>query len=159
MKPTDDSASTPAPATLDEPSTDDTQLAPRLRLALMRLSRHLRSQLDGDLSPSLVSALSSVERHGPVTLGHLAELERVKPPSITRMVASLEAAGLVRRETDLADRRIARLQVTPAGERKLQAIRTRKTAYLAQRLRRLDDDDLDALRRALPVLERLLERE
>lgn len=151
MPPSEPTAATAA-------NIDDAQLAPRLRLALMRLSRHLRSQLDGDLSPSLVSALSSVERHAPVTLGRLAELERVKPPSITRMVAALEAAGLVQRETDPTDRRVARLQVTPAGHRKLQANRTRKTAYLAQQLRLLDDDEREALRQALPVLERLLER-
>lgn len=152
-----DTATSTSPTTTT--ATDEAQLAPRLRLALMRLSRHLRSQADGDLSPSLVSALSCIERYAPVTLGRLAELEHVKPPSITRMVTALEAAGLVRRETDPADRRVARLQVTASGARRLQAIRTRKTAYLAQRLRRLGDDDLAALSRALPVLERLLEHE
>jgi DNA-binding MarR family transcriptional regulator len=135
----------------------DPELAARLRLVLNRLARRLRSQAAGDLSPSLVSALVSIELHGPITLGQLATHELVRPPSVTRMVAVLEERGLVRRETDAADRRIARVSLTDEGRRTLRHTRTRKTAYLARRLRELDAAQLVVLVDALPVLERLLE--
>ena len=136
---------------------DDAELAARLRLVLNRLARRLRSQTPEDLSPSLTSALVSVELRGPITLGQLAVCERVTPPSVTRMVASLEERGLVQREVDPADRRIARVSLTTAGARTVQRTRTRKTAYLAKKLRKLDESELAVVRQALPVLERLLE--
>jgi len=136
---------------------DDSELAARLRLVLNRLARRLRSQTPGDLSPSLTSALVTVELRGPVTLGQLAACERVTPPSVTRMVASLEERGLVRREADQVDHRVARVSLTAEGTRTVQRTRTRKTAYLAKRLRKLDESELAVVREALPVLERLLE--
>ncbi len=135
------------------------ELAARLRLVLNRLARRLRGQAAGDLSPSLISALVSIELLGPITLGELAVRELVRPPSVTRMVAALEERGLVRRETDPADRRIARVSLTGEGRRTLRRTRTRKTAYLAKRLRQLDEAQLAVLVDALPVLERLLEDE
>lgn len=136
---------------------DDPELAARLRLVLNRLARHLRNQASGDLSPSLISALVSIERHGPITLGQLATSEMVKPPSITRMVADLERRGLVRRHLDETDHRISHLSLTADGRRTLLRTRTRKNAYLSQRLRKLDAGQLSVMRDALPVLERLLE--
>ena len=136
---------------------DDPELAARLRLVLNRLARRLRTQTPEDLSPSLTSALVTVELRGPIALGQLAIRERVTPPSITRMVASLEERGLVRREADPTDRRIARISLTADGTRTVQRTRTRKTAYLAKRLRKLDESELAVVRQALPVLERLLE--
>ena len=99
----------------------------------------------------------TIELQGPITLGRLAASERVTPPGITRMVAALEELGLVRREADPADRRIARVSLTAEGRRTVQRTRTRKTAYLAKQLRKLDQSELAILREALPVLERLLE--
>jgi DNA-binding MarR family transcriptional regulator len=136
---------------------DNAALAARLRLTVMRLTRRLRSQAGNDLSPSLLAALASLERHGPLTLGQLATLERIKPPSITRMVATLESAGLVARESEQADRRVTVVNVTAAGRRTLQKSRTRKTAYLAKRLRALSDTEAATLDDALRLLERLLE--
>jgi DNA-binding MarR family transcriptional regulator len=136
---------------------DDPELAARLRLVLNRLARRLRNQTPADLSPSLTSALVTIELHGPITLGELAHCERVTPPSVTRMAASLEKLGLIRRETDPADRRFARVSLTTEGRRTVLRTRTRKTAYLAKKLRRLDQPELAIVREALPVLERLLE--
>jgi DNA-binding MarR family transcriptional regulator len=133
------------------------ELAAHLRIVVMRLQRRLRAEAGDELSPTLVAALVSIERHGPLTLGRLAELERVTPPSITRVVAALERDGLVRREADAADRRVSRVVVTPEGASLLRAARTRKAAYLARLLETLDERDLAAVREALPVLERLLE--
>jgi DNA-binding MarR family transcriptional regulator len=133
------------------------ELAAHLRIVVMRLQRRLRAEAGDELSPTLVAALVSIERQGPLTLGRLAELERVTPPSITRVVATLERDGLVRREVDERDRRVSRVAVTPEGDRLLQLSRTRKAAYLARRLERLDGGDLAAVREALPILEHLLE--
>lgn len=151
-----DPATAPASAGIDT-RLGDPELAARLRLVLNRLARQLRSQTPGDLSPSLTSALVTIELQGPITLGQLAICERVTPPSVTRMVASLEQLGLVRREADPVDRRIAHVSLTAEGRRTVQRTRTRKTAYLAKRLRRLDESELAVVREALPVLEGLLE--
>ena len=136
-----------------------TELASRARLAVMRLARRLRQQTDTEVTPSQISALFATERLEPVTLGDLAAAERIQPPSMTRVVAGLEDAGLVSRESDASDRRIARLRLTADGRRVLDRSRSRKTAYLAARLRRLPQDDLDALEHAVGVIERLLEAE
>ena len=137
----------------------EVELAARLRLLVMRLHRRLRAEAGDELTPSQTAALVSVQRYGPLTLGRLAELERVTPPSITRIVAALESEGLVRRETDPGDRRVARVSITEPGDALLQRSRTRKTAFIAERLAGLGDADLRAVRDALPVLERFLEED
>ena len=136
-----------------------TDLAPRLRLAVMRLARRLRQQADGPLTPSQTSAMHSIERLESVTLGDLAAAERVQPPSMTRIVASLEEAAYVAREVDPGDRRIARVRLTAEGRRLLERGRTRKTAYLATRLRDLEAGDAEALERAIAIIEGLNEGE
>jgi DNA-binding MarR family transcriptional regulator len=133
----------------------DTQLASRLRLAVMRLARILRQKAQDPITPSQLSALVSVEREGPVTLGELASLESVQPPSMTRIVVALEERGLVVREADPADRRIARVHITATGRRLLEKNRSRKTAYLASRMRGMSAEDLDVLERAAALLERM----
>ena len=133
------------------------ELAARLRIVVMRLHRRLRAEAGDELSPTLVAALVSIERQGPLTLGRLAELERVTPPSITRVVTALERDGLVTRTVDESDRRVSRVGITPKGSRLLDRNRTRKAAYLARRLGTLPGGDLARVREALPILERLLE--
>jgi len=133
----------------------DTQLASRLRLAVMRLARILRQKAQDQITPSQLSALVSVERDGPVTLGELAGLESVQPPTMTRIVVALEEEGLVLREADPADRRIARVHVTTAGRKLLERNRSRKTAYLASRMRGLSAEELEVLERAAGLLERM----
>lgn len=146
------------PVSTDATADPTTDLASALRLAVTRLARRLRQEgAEGGITPSQLSALATVERFGPVTLGELAAHERVQPPTMTRIVAALADAGLVTREVDAGDRRIARVQVTAAGRRLLARSRRRKTAFLATRLRRLGDDERRLLERAVPVLERLLE--
>ena len=135
----------------------EAELASRLRLAVTRLARRLRTQLPGELSPSQLATLSSVERLGPLTLGELSTVERVKPPTMTKIVACLEEQGLVSRTIDQKDRRVARVRATRAGLRFLEEMRQQKDAYLAERLRSLEPADRAALERAAGVLERLLE--
>ena len=128
-----------------------------MRLAIGRLARRLRQQAGGEITPSQLSALSSVGRLGPLTLGKLAAVERVRPPTMTRIVASLEEAGLVDRSAHPGDRRIARVELSSAGRTFLERAGTRRDAYLAERLARLDPDEAEQLGCVVVVLERLLE--
>jgi DNA-binding MarR family transcriptional regulator len=134
-------------------------LVPRLRLVTMRLARLLRQHADPEtgLSQGAITALGTITRCGPVTLGRLAELERVQPPSMTKIVARLEERGLVAREIDPLDRRVARVRVTPAAADVLAELRTRRNEYLAARIAQLDAADRALLEAALPALERLAE--
>jgi DNA-binding MarR family transcriptional regulator len=130
-------------------------LPSQLRLGIMRLARRLRQESVGDITQSQLSALSIVDRRGPLSLGELADIERVAPPSMTRIAARLEERGWVVRAVDSTDRRVARLAVTDAGRALLKETRTRRDAYLATRLRGLSAEEREILLRALPVLERL----
>jgi DNA-binding MarR family transcriptional regulator len=136
------------------------ELAARLRLVVARLHRRARTEAvteGDDVSASRLAALATVEKRGPITLGELAAEEQVQPPSMTRIVARLEEQGLVTREVDPTDRRVARVVVTPAGTELLAVTRTRRTAFLAQRVARFTDDERRALADALPLLERILD--
>jgi DNA-binding MarR family transcriptional regulator len=119
-------------------SETDEELATRLRVAVTRLNRKLRQQALAGLSPAQASALGTVNRLGHPTLGELASAEQVQPPTVTRLVTTLETAGLVARETDAVDRRVVRVRITAEGRRNLQRIRTLKNAFLARRLATLD---------------------
>ena len=135
----------------------DAELAARLRLSVMRLARRLRWQAEGEVTASQLSALSSLDRAAALTLGELSSAERVKPPTMTRIVASLEELGLVARIPDPKDRRVCRVGLTDAGRRLVEANRRRKDAYLTSRLTALSDDDRTALAYAVPAIERLLD--
>jgi DNA-binding MarR family transcriptional regulator len=132
------------------------EVALRLRLGVTRLARKLRQEAEPGLTPSLLSALAAVERGGRLTVGELCAVEQVQPPTMTRFVASLVDAGLVRREPDPSDRRVAWISATPEGARLLSRVRRRKEAFLVRRLRDLDPEQLDVLDRAAPILERLV---
>ena len=138
-------------------ATTESELAGRLRLVVTRVGRRIRRHGGGDLTPSQASALASVERHGPVTLGELSTLENVRPPTLTKVVAALEEHGFVARHADPHDRRVARVELTPDGARLLAETRSRTDAYLATRLAALPPDDLSAVRRAVAALEHILE--
>jgi DNA-binding MarR family transcriptional regulator len=133
------------------------ETAARLRLAIVRTARRLRQEAGGELTPSTAAALATIERRGPLAPSELAELERVKRPTITRVVARLEEAGLVERTGDPADGRASLVSITRAGSELMRRIRTRKNAYLARRLSKLDPDDLVVLERAADLLEGILE--
>lgn len=134
----------------------DTALASELRTTVMRLARRLRSQrADTSLSLSQIAALGTLDRHGPLTPGELAAHERVQPPSMTRVVAALELAGMVTRTDHPTDRRQVLVAVSPEGRALLRDDRRRRDAWLAQRMRDLDPADLEVLRQAARVLDRL----
>lgn len=125
----------------------------------MRLARRLRQLTDAGITPSMLSALSSVERMGPLTLGELAAAEKVQPPTMTPIVARLEGEGLVSREVDPDDRRVARITLSRQGRQLIERSRSRKTAYLARRLRALAPEDRAMIARAVVILERFISEE
>lgn len=132
-------------------------LASDLRIAVMRMSRRLRAErVDLDLTITQLAALASLERHGPTTLGMLASIERVQPPSMTRIVAGLETRGLVRRAPHATDGRQVVVEATEEAKALLRADRRRREAWLAQRLALLSHEDREALRAVTPILERLV---
>jgi DNA-binding MarR family transcriptional regulator len=133
-----------------------TDLAVRLRLTLVRASRRMRQEAGTDLSPSQTAALSTIEKHGPMTPSELAARERIQRPTATRVLTRLAEAGLVARTPDPEDGRSALVSATPAATALLDELRNRKTAFLAERLERLPDEDRDALGRAADILERML---
>ena len=137
---------------------DLAETAARLRLSVTRLSRRLRQESTTGHSPSQISALSVIVNHGALTLGALAEHERVAPPSITKVVSKLEAEGLVERETDAEDRRITRVSATRAGRDLIAETRRRKTTWLAARIRALPPEDQAQLAAAIEILEHLNEQ-
>ena len=131
--------------------------AAHLRIAIARTARRLRQEAGGGLSPSLTAALATVETHGPLTPSELAARERIQRPTATRIVARLEEAALITRTPDPTDRRSSLLAVSPEGRALLKELRTRKDAFLAERLRRLSPEDRATLDRAADILEELLE--
>ena len=131
-------------------------LAVRLRLVIARTARRLRQEAGEELSPSQAAALATIDRHGPLTPSELATRERIQRPTATRVIARLEEMGLIGRTTDPQDRRSSLVSVTPEATALLAEQRTRKTAFLAERLDGLDAEDRAALERAADVLERML---
>ncbi|MFL5826020.1 MAG: MarR family winged helix-turn-helix transcriptional regulator [Thermoleophilaceae bacterium] len=135
------------------------ELPARLRLAITRTARRLRQEADAGLSPSLSAALATIERCGPVSPSRLAELERIQRPTATRLLARLEERELVTRAADPEDGRSSHVAIAPEGRALLKKLRSRKNAYLARRIKRLEEDDLRTLDRAADILERLLEED
>ncbi len=108
------------------------------------------------MPPAQLSALSVLVFGGPRTLGELAAAEHVRPPTMTRIVQALEAAGLVRRDRDAADARVHRLRATARGRRVMQRGRERRVASLAALLERLPPQDVARVRAASELVERAL---
>lgn len=141
------------------PVADLAGLASHLRLSVFRASRTLRRESQAGISPTLLAALSTVERHGPITAGDLAAHEQVRKPTVTRILGALVDDGYVERSTDPVDRRVTWVRITPAGRSLMRTVRRRSDRFLARRLRRLDPDDLAALERAAEILDRVTEAE
>ena len=134
----------------------DTALASELRTTVMRLARRLRNQrVDDSLTLSQLAALGTLVRHGALTPGELAAHERVQPPSMTRLIAKLEAAGLVTKNDHPADGRQVLVEISPTGLEIIKTDRQRRDAWLAQRMRDLSPEDRETLHRAAEVLGRL----
>jgi DNA-binding MarR family transcriptional regulator len=149
------------PAVVSPPRPDaqlDAETPARLRAVVGKLSRRLNSLARGSgLTPSQLSALGVIARSGPLRLSELAEIESVNPTMLSRVVAALDEAGLVRRRTDPDDRRAGLLEVTASGRRTHDRLRAERGRVLTTGLERLPPHDLAALEAALPALEALIE--
>lgn len=133
------------------------ETATRLHGAAIRLLRMLRREDGGSgLSAPRLSALSVVVFAGPLSLAGLAAAEQVRPPTMSRIVEGLVAAGLVTREAKPGDRRSVRIAATPEGKALLEAGRARRVAALSARLARLAESERRALARGVEILERAL---
>lgn len=128
----------------------------RLRLVVQRVARHIRTNTSGSLPPSQIFVLASVVRLDDPTVGELAAAERVRPPTISRVVTSLESAGLVERRGDPEDGRHTRVVVTPAGMELMERLRAEGRTWLLGRLQQLSLADQATVESALPALELLL---
>lgn len=136
------------------PSTEE--VADRLHSAAIHLLRSLRNEDEKTgLSAPRLSALSVVVFAGPLRLGVLANIERVRAPTMTRLVQELEKEGLVRREVDPVDGRAFRIAATPKGRRLLMQGRKRRVGALVKRIDALSRADQETLRAALDVLARI----
>jgi DNA-binding MarR family transcriptional regulator len=137
------------------PTAIDEELVGRLRYSVARLSRLLRQQDQSGLTPTTTAMLATIARDGPLTLGELATLEQVAPPTITKSVGRLEEAGFVERIPDPGDKRVCRVVLTAGGQRQLDDNRSRRTAWLAERLDLLPVDERDRLAEVVELLEHL----
>jgi DNA-binding MarR family transcriptional regulator len=134
------------------------ELASLLRPSLVRLTRIIRNQrVELALTLTQLSALSTLERSGPMSAGELATCERVQPPSMTKVLASLEELKYVRREGHPTDRRQAIIVLTDAGHELMDSERKSRDEWMAQRLAKLSADERDLVRQVIPVLDKLAE--
>ena len=136
--------------------TDLSDVAARLGIAVTRLARLLRQQDTSQLTPTARAVLGTIDREGPITLGDLAAREQVAPPTITKAVSGLEAAGYIDRIPDGDDRRVCRVALSATGRRQLDADRRRRRAWLATRISQLPDADQRKLADALDVVEQII---
>jgi DNA-binding MarR family transcriptional regulator len=135
---------------------DTAALAHDLRLAVMRLSRRLRTQrVDTTVTLTHLAALSTLQRHGPMSPGELAAHERVQPPSMTRVVVALEGMGLVDRTPHPTDGRQVVISLTGAAETLLADEARAREAWLTGQLQQLSPAERDVLREAAALVDKL----
>jgi DNA-binding MarR family transcriptional regulator len=124
-------------------------------MSVMRLERKLRQRSAGGVTASQYAALVTISKKGELTLGELAAAEGVAPPSMTRIAANLEQAGLLERRPDPLDRRVARVAVSEKGAELLAEARTLRALYLSERLGELGPEEVEVLGQAAELLNRL----
>jgi DNA-binding MarR family transcriptional regulator len=128
-----------------------------LRLTVARLERQLRKHSGAQLTPTQMSALNILARHGRIRVGRLAQIEGISRPTATRLTGKLEDMGLVDRTQDDGDARSWQVALTPEGESLLALASMRADEYLERQISALSPDHQRSLLEALPALVRLLE--
>jgi DNA-binding MarR family transcriptional regulator len=143
---------------INEVISDPLTVANDLRPVLLRLARGLRQETEQlGVTSRQVTLLWLIREHRGLSLRELAAEERVSAPAVSGIVDRLERAGLIERVRDAGDRRRVGLTLTDDGERLLRRVRARRTTWLAERLKGLDDDELAAVEAAIEPLWRLLQ--
>jgi DNA-binding MarR family transcriptional regulator len=135
---------------------DEQDVPARLAFALGRLNRRMRTA-GGGLSHGLLSALATVRKEGPLRLAELSQIELVSAPSTTRLVADLEAQGLVSREADPDDGRAVLISITEKGEATILQARAARAAIISELFEQLEPSDVKAIVSALPALEKAID--
>ncbi|MET0896343.1 MAG: MarR family transcriptional regulator [Mycobacterium sp.] len=136
----------------------DTRLASDLSIAVVRLARQLRFRRpDSTVSLSQLSALSTLFKEGAMTPGALAVRERVRPPSMTRVVASLAELGLVARTAHPVDGRQVLVSVSDAGVNLIESERRASQEWLHQKLAAMDHDERVTLMRAADLMSAIVD--
>src|SRR5919112_3827223 len=147
--------------TVERAARTDAGLASELRVSVMRLRRRLAFERhpDNELSMSQMAVLGQLYRNGDQTVGDLATAEQVQPPSMTRTVKTLEAAGYVARRPHDTDGRQVVISLTEQGVATVRADRVRRDAWLSRRLAELTPEQRLVLRQAAPILDALSRKE
>ena len=141
-------------------SADPVAVASRLRPVLLKVARELRREVHSlGVTGGQVSLLDVIKHHPGLSMRELAERERMSPPALSKYVAKLEQAGLVTRAPVGPDRRRVGLVLHAEGERVLRSVRSKRTAWLATRLRGLSPEEVAAIEAAIEPLANLLEEE
>ena len=138
----------------------DIDTASRLRVAIARLSRRLRTTAagsDAGLTPTRISVLLTIVREGPIRVSVLADLESLNPTMLSRIIKVLDERGLIRRMQDPGDLRAARVVVTPEGAQVHDRVRAERTRVLSDCLHGLPPDTAATLLAVVPDLETLAE--
>src|SRR6476646_4125918 len=139
-------------------ATDPVTVANRLRPVLLKLNRHLRREIHSlGVTGGQASLLFTIQRHPGIGVRELAALERMSAPGMSKYVARLEQAGLLERKASSEDRRRIGLRVTSEGDRVLRSVKSRRTAWLAARLRDLSPAELEAVDAAIEPLQELID--
>ena len=141
-------------------SLDTTAVANRLRPVLLKLNRELRREIHSiGVTGGQVSLLVQIKYNPGIGMRELAALERVSVPGMSKFVARLEEAGLVQRAAVAGDQRRVGLSLTAAGQKVLRSVKSKRTAWLAARLRQLDPDELEVIDAAIEPLMHLVEED
>jgi DNA-binding MarR family transcriptional regulator len=139
---------------------DPTVLANRLRPVLFKLGRELRREIHSlGVTGGQVALLVQIKQRPGIGMRELAALERISVPGMSKYVSRLEDAGLVQRAPVEGDQRRVGLRLTAAGQKALRSVKSKRTAWLAARLRELDPQEIEAIDAAIEPLTRLLEVE
>jgi DNA-binding MarR family transcriptional regulator len=138
-------------------AADPTVLANRLRPVLLQLNRQLRREIHSlGVTGGQVSLLVQIKYRPGIGIRELAALERMSVPGMSKFISRLEEAGLVQRAPVEGDQRRVGLTLTPAGQKVLRSVKSKRTAWLAARLRDLDPEELEAIDAAIEPLAHLL---
>jgi DNA-binding MarR family transcriptional regulator len=139
-------------------ATDPVTVANRLRPVLLKLNRHLRREIHSlGVTGGQASLLFTIQRQPGIGVRELAALERMSAPGMSKYVGRLEAEGLIVREPSDEDRRRIGLRVSPEGERVLRSVKSRRTAWLAARLKQLSEAELETVDAAIESLQELID--
>jgi DNA-binding MarR family transcriptional regulator len=130
-------------------------------MSVMRLRRRLANERDphNDLSIPVMAVLGALFRRGELTVGELAALERVQPPTMTRKVNFLEEGGYLTRRPHDSDGRVVVVTLTDRGRDTVLADRRRRDEWLSRQLRDLTPEQREVIRAAAPILRDLSERD